>query len=73
VRYFGKLSGEKLKTVPKGYAADHPNIELLKHKDFTVFHQITDTEVVKPGLLKHITQVWRTLKPLNDFLNQAVE
>ncbi|QHT71217.1 DUF2461 domain-containing protein [Rhodocytophaga rosea] len=73
VKYFGKLSGSTLKTIPKGYAADHPSIELLKHKDFTVFHQLTDAEVVKPGLLQHISHVWKTLKPLNDFLNQAVE
>ena len=29
-KYFGTLSGEKLKTPPRGYASDHPEIELLK-------------------------------------------
>lgn len=73
VKYFDNLSGSTLKTIPKGYSADHPNIELLKHKDFTVFHMVSDADVVKPGFLAHMMQVWQTLKPLNDFLNRAVE
>lgn len=72
-QYFGKIGGSTLKTVPKGYAATHPNIDLLKHKDFTVFHSLTDTKVIEPGLLTQSMQVWKTLKPLNDFLNRAVE
>lgn len=71
--YFGKLGGEKLKTNPKGYPGDHPNIDLLKHKDFTVFHLVSDSNLVKPGLLSHISSIWRALKPLNVFLNKAVE
>ena len=31
-----KLSGERLKTSPRGYDADHPRIDLLRHKTMTL-------------------------------------
>src|SRR5262249_37043825 len=44
-KLFPKLDDfDKLKTMPKGYAKDHPQIELLKHKSFLVSHSFTDKE-----------------------------
>ena len=34
VETFGKLDGEQLKTTPQGYPKDHPNIDLLRYKQF---------------------------------------
>ena len=31
-----EIGGERLKTTPRGYAADHPRIDLLRHKSLTV-------------------------------------
>ena len=36
---------DKLKTTPKGYAADHVQIDLLRHRSFVVRHFFTDKEV----------------------------
>ena len=33
-RYFSGLEGEQLKTAPQGYAKDHPDIDLLRYKQF---------------------------------------
>ena len=71
-KYFGSLSGEKLKTPPRGYPGDHPEIELLKYKQFITAHALTDQEVLSPRLLAHTVQVFAALKPLLDFLNEAV-
>ena len=30
LKYFGKISGDKLSRPPKGYEADNPNVELLE-------------------------------------------
>lgn len=71
-KYFGALSGEQLKTPPRGYPADHPEIELLKYKQFITGHALTDKAVLSPGLLKHTVEVFTALKPLLDWLNDAV-
>lgn len=72
-KYYGGLFGEKVKTAPKGYAADHPDIEILKHKDFTAVHYLDDKRVADGKLLPYSVTVFRALKPFNDFLNAAVE
>ncbi len=71
-RYFGSLSGEQLKTPPRGYAGDHPEIELLKYKQFITGHNLTDRDVLSPRLLSRTVEVFAALKPLLDFLNDAV-
>jgi uncharacterized protein (TIGR02453 family) len=62
---------DKLKTTPKGYPADHPHIDLLRHRSFVVSHPFTDNEVVEKKFLKQVAGVAKTLKPLNDFLTEA--
>ena len=71
-KYFGSFSGEKLKTPPRGYPGDHPAIELLKYKQFIADHALTDRDVLSPRLLSHTVEVFAALKPLLDFLNDAV-
>jgi uncharacterized protein (TIGR02453 family) len=71
-KYFGALSGEQLKTPPRGFAADHPAIELLKYKQFITGHALTDKDVLSPRLLKHTVEVFTALKPLLDWLNDVV-
>lgn len=70
---FGEMEGEKLKTMPKGYAADHPAIEFLKHKSFLVSHKCSDTEVQSDGFLQHCAKVFKTMYPFDQFLNRAMD
>ena len=71
-KYFGSLSGERLKTPPRGYSGDHPEIELLKYKQFITGHALTDKDVLSPRLLARTVEVFTALKPLLDFLNDAL-
>lgn len=63
---------DKLKTMPKGYPADHPHIEFLKHKSFIVTHPFTDKEVIDKKFLKVVASSAKLIKPLNDFIREAV-
>ena len=72
-KYFGEMEGEKLKTMPKDYPADHPAIELLKHKSFLVTHKCAETQVLSDGFLKHCAEVFRVLHPFDMFLNRAMD
>jgi uncharacterized protein (TIGR02453 family) len=69
IKFFGKIEGEKLKSAPRGYSADHPQIELLKHKSFLVMHEFKDSDVLKPGFQDFIIEAFKAMKPVNDFLN----
>jgi uncharacterized protein (TIGR02453 family) len=69
IKYFGKVDGEKLKTAPKGYPKDHPQIELLKLKSYLVVNEASDKMVLSNSFFDHVADVFRTMKPLNDYLN----
>ncbi len=72
-KYYGTISGEKLKTTPKGYSPEHPDIELLKQKDFIASHYVEDKIVEQPDYVKYCIKVWKALKPLNDYMNTALD
>jgi len=63
---------DKLKTVPKGYAKDHPYIDWLKLKSFIVTHEMKDKVVLDKNFVKTTTRAFKVVKPLNDFLAEAL-
>lgn len=63
---------DKVKTAPKGYPKDHPQIELLKNKSFIVSHYFTDAQVKDKKFVKSVAAISKTMKPLHDFLREAI-
>lgn len=63
---------DRLKTVPKGYRKDHPRLQWLQNKSFIVTHPFTDAEVLDKKFLKKITEASKAMKPLIDFLKEAI-
>jgi uncharacterized protein (TIGR02453 family) len=63
---------DKLKTAPKGYAKDHAHIELLKLKSFIVSRALTDKEVIDKKFIKVATESAKAIKPLNNFIKEAL-
>jgi uncharacterized protein (TIGR02453 family) len=64
-----ELGGEKLKTVPRGYDADHPRIELLRHKSMT-FGKSYGFEpfIHTPELLDRVRADWRQATPFVEWV-----
>lgn len=72
-RFFGSLQGEALKTAPQGYAKDHPDIELLRLKQFLAVHALSDQQVLSPGMTAHIVTVCKVMKPFLTYLHSALD
>ena len=62
-----------LKKAPKGYEPNHPAIEFLKLKSYTCSQKIDDKLFLDKDFSKIIAQKLIALKPLNEFLNRALE
>ncbi|MBC8046420.1 MAG: DUF2461 domain-containing protein [Fimbriimonadaceae bacterium] len=72
-KYYSNLDTiEKLKTVPKGYSADNPALEYLKHKSFIVSKYYADKEITSEKFLSEITNAYKALHPMVNFLNKAI-
>lgn len=73
VELFGKIEGERLKTAPKGYDRDHPEIELLQLKEVTALHYFSDQELLAEDFPENTVVVCRALKPFLDYLDEVLQ
>lgn len=70
---FGKFDEEdKLKTSPKGYPTDHPDIDYLRLKSFAVVHEIKDEKLNKADTISYIINVFEKVYPFMIFLRNAI-
>ncbi|HSS67660.1 MAG TPA: DUF2461 domain-containing protein [Nocardioidaceae bacterium] len=68
-----QLEGERLKTRPRGIAADHPRITLLRHKSLMELKQHGRPPWVGTrAALDEVRAGWRALLPLNDWITANV-
>ncbi|MFT4753576.1 MAG: hypothetical protein ACI9GM_000180 [Salibacteraceae bacterium] len=67
---FGTMTGEQLKTAPKGFDKEHSAIDLLRYKQFLIGREFTDTEVLTANFA---TKVAETLEAMLPFFNVMTE
>jgi uncharacterized protein (TIGR02453 family) len=64
------LGGDKLKTTPRGYTADHPRIELLRHKSMSLGKSYGFEPIIHTAALAdQIRADWRATAPFLDWIN----
>ncbi len=68
------IGGDTLKTSPRGYDADHPRIELLRHKSLTLGrHHGFEPYVHTAELLDHVRADWRAGRRFVDWVLDHVK
>lgn len=72
VAAMGTLQGEQLKRPPRGFDADHPAIELLRHKQLYLQAHLPATVIATPDLQKEILRHFKLLVPFVGFLNEGI-
>jgi uncharacterized protein (TIGR02453 family) len=69
---FSKMYGEQISTSPKGYAKDHPAIDLLRYKQFMLKHVFSDEEVLSPDFLLKVNDVFKKMRPFFDHMSEVL-
>lgn len=69
---FGTLQGEQLKTAPKGFPKDHPDIDLLRYKQFLISKKFTDKEVVSADFAKKVVETFVAFRPFFDYMSMVL-
>lgn len=64
---------QKLQRVPAGYEKDHKMAEYLKLKNYVVSYPISDEDFFKHGAAKNFALIYKSIKPLNDFLEKPFD
>lgn len=66
-----EIRGDRVKTAPRGYAADHPRIDLLRLKELMlIWHVGTPDWLETPAAADHIVRRWRSLTPIITWLGE---
>lgn len=71
-KYFGKLEGESVKTAPRGFDKEHPDLDLIRMKQFIVQRSFTDKEVLAPNFLNEIDASFKAMRPYFDYMSDVL-
>lgn len=69
---FGEMTGEQVKTAPRGFEKDHPAIDLLRYKNYWFEVSFTDSEVTSPHFVKTVNQRFKSIRPFFDYMSSVL-
>ncbi len=72
LKHYPGWLGETLRTAPKGWPKDHPQIELLRLKCYGKFQPCKRSYFESDRWYEHAAEDFEILKPLIDFLNYSI-
>jgi uncharacterized protein (TIGR02453 family) len=72
-KVYPELYDDKLKTPPKGFPKDFPDIDLLKYKSYAFSSPLSDEVVKSEVFVEKIIVAMQQLQPVNQFMNTALE
>lgn len=70
---FPGWTGKKLKTAPKGYDRDHPEIELLRLTEYGKVCHLDKDFFLDSNWPEKAAELFAPLKPLIDFINYSID
>lgn len=66
---WGHLVGEELKSAPAGFDKTHPNIDLIRKKQFIFVKNFTDDEVTSVDFLNTVNQSFQAVRPFFNLMS----
>jgi uncharacterized protein (TIGR02453 family) len=67
------VGGNSLKTAPRGYAADHPRIEMLRWREVGTGRSFgIEPWLATPAAKDRVLAAWETMRPLSEWLTAHV-
>lgn len=69
VRLFEPLDGDPLVRAPRGFAADHPAVDLLRNRRWALTAHLPGVTSESPDFLETVVERFRAIAPLVDFVN----
>lgn len=71
-KYFGILEGDELKTAPRDFDKDHPNIDLIRKKQYLVTRRFTNKEVLSPNFEEEVVATFKAMRPFFNYMSDVL-
>ena len=69
---WGTLEGEEVKTAPKGFSKEDPNIDLIKKKAYLFTKRYSDKEVLSKRFLQQVNADFQAVRPFFDYMSSVL-
>lgn len=69
---WGTFKGETLKTAPRDFDKDHPDIDLIRYKSFYFMKSFTDKELLSPDFKDQINTCFKIARPYLDYMTDVL-
>src|SRR5690606_21160921 len=66
---WGELTGDEVKTAPKGFNRNDENIDLIRKKQFIFTKNFTDKDVLDPEFTTRVNAAFKTIRPYFDYMS----
>jgi uncharacterized protein (TIGR02453 family) len=69
---WGELVGDELKTCPKGFDKTHPEIKLLRKKQYLFSIPFSDQEVLQDNFMDTLNEAIKSVRPFVNFMTEVL-
>ncbi|NIK91859.1 DUF2461 domain-containing protein [Mangrovimonas sp. CR14] len=69
---WGDLQGDELKTAPRDFEKDHPNIDLIRKKQYIFIKKYSDKEVLSENFLDDVDKSFQLIRPYFDYMSDVL-
>lgn len=69
---WGELTGDEVKTAPKGFNRNDENIDLIRKKQFIFTKNFTDKDVLDPEFTTRVNAAFKTIPPYFDYMSSVL-
>ncbi|WP_438962759.1 DUF2461 domain-containing protein [Nonlabens sp.] len=69
---WGTFQGESLKTAPRNFDKDHPDIDLIRFKNFYFMKSFSDQEVTAPDFFEKVNHDFIIARPFLDYMTAVL-
>lgn len=71
-KMFGELMGEELKTAPKGFDKEHPDIDLIRKKQYLIMRRFNDKDVLSNSFKDEVLATFLVMRPFFDYMSSVL-
>ncbi len=69
---WGALAGDELKTAPKGFDKEDPNIDLIRKKQYIFVRNFSDKEVLSANFADTVNASFKAIRPYFDLMSAVL-
>jgi uncharacterized protein (TIGR02453 family) len=72
-KYFGgTFEGEELKSAPRGFDKEHPDVDLLRKKGFIAIRKFSDKQVLATNFLEEVDATFKAMRPFFNLFSDVL-